>query len=85
MLVEIPISAYQIFIAPQLSAVGYHFSDPLLKANDLIINYWWLLLAPTLLACALLCTKILLPIWPGICQALTANNSFKPKPLRGSA
>ena len=84
-IVSIPLSVYQVFIAPQLQEVGFHLSDPLLKANELFLTWWWILLPPTVLYCTLYSTRKLKPAWPDVCQALTANNSFKPRPLRGSA
>ena len=84
-LLTLPVTAYGVFIAPQLSASGFHLTDPLLRANSFIADYWWLLLAPALLIITYLFIRKLLPAWPAICQALTANNSFKPNPLRGSA
>ncbi|MGY1411243.1 hypothetical protein ACW5EG_16935 [Luteimonas sp. A611] len=85
MLITLPITAYSVFVAPQLSANGFHFADPLLRANRFVTDFWWLLLPPALLLNTFWFVRKLRPIWPAVCQALTANNSFKPKPLRGSA
>ena len=85
MMLTLPVTAYSVFIAPQLSANGFHLTDPLLRANAVVADYWWLLLPPALLIITFLFVRKLLPAWPAICQALTANNSFKPNSLRGSA
>ena len=84
-LFTIPVTAYSVFIAPQLSADGFHGTDWLVSANSFVVAYWWLTLPPLLLLNTFLLVRKLLPAWPEICTALTANNSFKPNPLRGSA
>jgi len=81
----IPITAYSTYIAPQLSVEGFHGTDWLIKANGYVASYWWLALPVVLLLVAWRLVRKLQPSWPSICLAMTANNSFKPKPLRGSA
>jgi hypothetical protein len=83
-LLTIPITAYSVFIAPQLSFNGFHLTDGLVSANEFVVAYWWLMLPPALFLNTFVLVRKLLPAWPAICSALTANNSFKPKPLRGS-
>ena len=83
-LLSLPVAAYSTFIAPQLAANGFHGTDWLVRANDLVVSYWWLMLPPALLLITLLLVRKLQPAWPLICSALAANNSFKSKPLRGS-
>ena len=84
-LITIPLTAYSVLIAPHLSFNGFHLTDSLVGANDFVVDYWWLMLPPALLFNTFILVRKLLPAWPAICSALTANNSFKPKPLRGSA
>ena len=84
-ILTIPLTAYGVFIAPQLSVYDFHLTDGLLRANNFVVRYWWLLLPPALLLNTIFLVRKLLPAWPSICTGLAANNSFKPKPLRGSA
>jgi uncharacterized PurR-regulated membrane protein YhhQ (DUF165 family) len=84
-LFTIPVTAYSVFIAPQLSADGFHGTDWLVSANSFVVAYWWLALPPLLLLNTFLLVRKLLPAWPAICTALTANNSFKPNPHQGGA
>jgi len=85
MLLSLPATAYSTFIAPQLAANGFHGTDWLVRANNLSVNYWWLMLPPALLVLTFVLVRKLQPAWPAMCSALTANSSFKPNPLRGSA
>jgi hypothetical protein len=84
-LITLPMTAYEVFIAPQLSENGFHLTDSLVGANQFVTRYWWLLLPPALLFNTFFIVRKLKPAWPSVCQGLTAINSFKPKPLRGSA
>jgi hypothetical protein len=81
-MLTIPMTAYSVFVGAQLAANGFHLTDSLVGANEFIANYWWLSLPPILLFNTFFLVRKLLPVWPAICHALTANNSFKPKPLR---
>jgi hypothetical protein len=85
MLLSLPVAAYSTFIAPQLAASGFHGTDWLVRANNLVVDYWWLMLPPALLFITFFLVRKLQPTWPSVCSVLTANNSLKPKPLRGSA
>jgi hypothetical protein len=49
----LPLTAYSVFVAPQLAAAGFHLTDPLVRANGFVADYWWVLLPPTLLLSAL--------------------------------
>lgn len=85
MLFTLPITAYSVFIAPQLSVDGFHGTDWLVSANSFVVAYWWLALPPLLLLTTLLLVRKLLPAWSAICTALAVNDPLKPSPLRGSA
>jgi hypothetical protein len=84
-LVTVPLTAYSVFIAPQLNASGFRGTDWLVQANGYVVDYWWLMLPIFLLFNTLYLVRKLKPAWPVICQALMANNSFKPNPHRGGA
>ena len=85
MLLTIPVTAYSTFIAPQLSAGGFHATDWLVRANNMVLDYWWIMLVPTILFSTFFFVRKLQPAWPSICSALRANNSFKPSPHQGGA
>ena len=76
-LLTVPVTAYSAFVAPQLSATGFHGTDWLVRANNFFVSYWWLMLPPVLFASTFFLVRKLQPAWPSICAALAANNSVR--------
>ena len=82
--VILPVEVYRIFVAPQLAEAGVAHGAPALSVTGFIREYWWLLIPAAQLVLTWHITKHLMERWPHICAA-PPNNSFKPKPLRGTA
>ncbi len=85
--VSLPLSAYSIFIAPQLEAVGeLSRAGRWLAASSRFISQWgWFVIPLVLSISAVILSRYLVVRWHLLAACLGPNNSFKPKPLRGSA
>jgi hypothetical protein len=85
--VSLPLTAFAVYIAPQLESTGdLSTTGRFLAATSEAISDYGLLTVPFVLAAsAISLTRYLIVRWPEIVTCLGPNNSFKPKPLRGSA
>ena len=82
--IAVPLTLFMVYVAPTLANSGYLQSSIFIKAIDFAINYWWLGYGPLLMLTTILVTRSIADRWNAL-VAVWANNSFKPKPLRGSA
>ena len=85
--ITLPLAAFSIYIAPGLEAAGkLSVSGRWLAATSRAISTWGWFVVPFFLAISSFkLTRYLATRWHQLVTGLGPNNSFKPKPLRGSA
>nr|AAK01324.1 unknown [uncultured bacterium HB1-14] len=87
LLVSLPLSAFGVYIAPQLEAAGQ-----LPLAGRWLVTVWraisdwgWFVVPVVLAISSFKLVRHLAPRWHHVVAGLGPNSSFKPTPLRGSA
>jgi len=70
--VEIPLSAYLIYVAPQLQASGAYTAGPLSSFSAFVASYWWVGLVPVQLVASILVTRYLVERWARVVAAIGA-------------
>jgi hypothetical protein len=70
---ELPATAFAVYIAPQLQAAGYYSGQPFTIIAGFLAENWWFALGPTLLFLAVAITRYLARRWGGIVAALHAG------------
>ena len=86
-LVTLPLEAFSTFIAPQLQAIGHlpRFGLWLAEISQALSSWGWFVIPLVDAIASIWFTRYLVRRWPQVVASLGPNNSFKPKPLRGSA
>ena len=86
-LVSLPLSAFGVYIAPQLEAAGQlpQTGQWLVAVWRVIADWGWFVIPAVLSISSFKLPRYLAPRWHGIVAGLGPNNSFKPKSLRDSA
>ena len=81
--VLLPIEVAAVWVAPELHYAGHRsIANVILLASEHGVPASCLLVG---LAASFIVPLKMRHLWPSIAAAIGANNSFKPKPLRGSA
>ncbi len=68
--IDIPVAAYLMYVAPQLEASGHYASQPFTYVGAFVAQYWWVGFAPLLLIISILATRYLGKRWARIVEAL---------------
>jgi hypothetical protein len=69
-LINIPVAAYLVYVAPQLEANGQYAGQPFTSFGSAAVRYWLVWSCPVLLVTSILTTRYLSKRWHRIAEAL---------------